>query len=167
MLTQSKCENRANYVWWGCVCVSASNFFGDWAVHTRFFFFFEYRSPWCYNFFSVFLETQRGIFMNKVTFPKADKPGLMIAEWNSFGCSSGGRYVPRKGCQWPEEMWFGFAGAPVCCGLFPTPTPMPMFCSTLHNCRGLGQNPPVTRRVSQHYLGGLKGNLESKFQSME
>lgn len=27
--------------------------------------------------------------MNKVTFPKAAKPGLMSREWNSFGYSSG------------------------------------------------------------------------------
>lgn len=42
--------------------------------------------------------------MNKVTFPKADKPGLMSVERNSFGRSSGGRCVPRKESQWPEEM---------------------------------------------------------------
>lgn len=57
--------------------MSASNFFGDWAMHTRFFFF-----PWNTDhhgatIFFFFKETQRGIFMNKVTFPKADKPGLM------------------------------------------------------------------------------------------
>lgn len=39
--------------------------------------------------FFFFLGVQRGIFMNKVTFPKAAKPGLMSREWNSFGYSSG------------------------------------------------------------------------------
>lgn len=29
-----------NEVWWGHICVSASNCFGDWAVHTRVFGFF-------------------------------------------------------------------------------------------------------------------------------
>lgn len=42
--------------------------------------------------------------MNKVTFPKADKPGLLSTGWNSFGYSSGARYGPRERCQWPEEM---------------------------------------------------------------
>lgn len=91
-------------------------------------------------FFS-FLETQRGIFMNKVTFPKADKPGLMSLEWNSFGCSSGGWYVPRKGHWWPEEVLVGFAGAPVCCGLSPPPTPVPTICSLFYNRRGWDPNP--------------------------
>lgn len=64
--------------------MSASNFFGDWAMHTRFFFVFVFFfSPWNTDhhgatvFCFFFKETQRGIFMNKVTFPKADKPGLM------------------------------------------------------------------------------------------
>lgn len=85
--------------------MSASNFFGDWAVHPRVFCFSLLNTDHhgATTFFVSFLETQRGIFMNKVTFPKADKPGLMSAELNSSGYFSGGPYVPRKGCQWPEE----------------------------------------------------------------
>lgn len=60
--------------------MSASNFFGDWAMHTRFVCFFSLgiQITMVLQFFVFFFkETQRGIFMNKVTFPKADKPGLM------------------------------------------------------------------------------------------
>lgn len=57
--------------------MSASNFFGDWAMHTRFFFSLGIQITMVLQFFFFFKETQRGIFMNKVTFPKADKPGLM------------------------------------------------------------------------------------------
>lgn len=62
MLTQSKCENRANYVWWGCVCVSASNFFGDWAVHTRSFFSLNTDHHGATTFFLFFRNSKRHFY---------------------------------------------------------------------------------------------------------
>lgn len=58
--------------------MSASNFFGDWVVYTRLFFPLTTDHHGATTIF-VFKVIQRGIFMNKVAFPKADKPGLMSA----------------------------------------------------------------------------------------
>lgn len=75
--------------------MSASNFLGPGSAHLRvsflFFFFFKSLNTVHHGAttFFFFLGLQRGIFMNKVTFPKAAKPGLMSREWNSFGYSSG------------------------------------------------------------------------------
>lgn len=84
------------------------------------FFSFEYRSPWCYNFFSFFFFIFRNL-KEAFLWIKWPSPRLTSQGWwvynGIFGYSSGGQCVPRKGCQWPEEMWFGFAGVPVCCGL--------------------------------------------------
>ena len=130
--------------------MSASNFLvtGQCTPDDYFFFFFsfEYRSPWCYNFFSFsffffFKEPERGIFMNKVTFPEAEKPGSMSVLPNSFGYSSGGPRVPRKGCQGPEGTESGFAGGPAWCGLSPAPTPVPTLGSALHDSRGADTQP--------------------------
>lgn len=56
--------------------------------------------------FVFLLGAQRGIFMNKVTFPKAKKPGLMSGEWNSFGCSSGDdMYKERKSVARGDAIW--------------------------------------------------------------
>lgn len=130
----------------------------DFVLFCFFFFSFEYRSPWCYNlFFFFFKEPERGIFTNKVTFPEAEKPGSMSILPNSFGYSSGGPRVPRRGCQGPEGTEFGFAGAPVWCGLPPTPTPVP---GARHSTTPGAPTTPAPGRVSLYYLGGLKGNLE-------
>ena len=61
-------------------------------------------------------------FLNRVTFPRADKPGLMSAYEGIALDNPEAQYVPRKRCQWPEKMGLGFAGVPAwCCGLSPTP----------------------------------------------
>lgn len=100
-----------------------------------FFLFFplntDHHGATTFFLFSFFKEPERGIFMNKVTFPEAEKPGSMSVLPNSFGYSFGGPRAPRKGCQGPEGTKSGFAGGPAWCGLSPAPTPGPTLGSAL------------------------------------
>lgn len=93
-----------------------------------------------------------------MTFPEAEKPGSMSILPNSFGYSSGGPRVPRKGCQGPEGTKFGFAGAPVWCGLSPTPSPVPTLGSALHDS---GAH-PCSRESQSVLLGRAKGKFGIK-----
>lgn len=72
--------------------------------------------------FIFLLGAQRGIFMNKVTFPKANKPGLMSREWNSFGRSSGDDMSKkRKSVARGEATWLCWSSSV----LWPFPNPHP------------------------------------------
>lgn len=93
------------------------------------FFPFEYRSPWCYNFFFFFKETQRGIFMNKVTFPKADKPGLMNAYGIALDTPLGHNVYQGKDVSVPRRRDLALLERQ-CAVAFPRlPPSVPMFCS--------------------------------------
>lgn len=97
--------------------------------------------------------------MNKVTFPEAEKPGSMSVLPNSFGYSSGGPRVPRKGCQGPEGTKSGFAERR--CGVaFPQLPPQCPHSAPHPTTPGAPTRSPAPGRVSLYYLGGRKGNLE-------
>ena len=53
-------KSEKNQVWWGCVCTNASNFWVT-GQSTPDSFPFEYRSPWCYNYF--FLKKLKEAFL--------------------------------------------------------------------------------------------------------